>query len=347
MLQTRLTPDTDFFSRCKPLRRDASMLLRHLSLRVIVLLMSLCLLVGVTAGRPAITHAASNPTKSHIKPFPKMAGVGPLVSVPTHTTSYYESTTGASTLKNQGCNAAKGAKGIVVLDFGEPFLSGSTYGTYLFGGGGFASDGTITTAAEDFVNGAWGCRTSSTNILLAIGTSNYTGDLGGASGSTWNTAGRKWGGLVNNVYNYISSKGYSNKILAAGADDIEVEWASYGQSSNFVSGYNSTASIAFFDYGDDSPGYWTNAQVYYVAYGATDDFALPEIYYNADATQDWEPLSYWACSNEGGPIYFSGTMAEYPTGNTPAEAWADLYDAEGAHTCTAAARSALVYSTNI
>ena len=323
------------------------MRLRHLSIRFIVLLMSLCLLVGVTAGRSAITHAASNPTKGHVKLLPKMAGVGPLVSAPNHTTSYYESTTSSSTLKSQGCSAARGPKGIVVLDFGEPFLSGSTYGTYLFGGGGFASDGAITTAAENFAIGAWGCRTSSSSFTLAIGTSNYNGDLGGASNSTWNTAGRHWGGLVDNVNSYINSRNYSLIMAVSGAGDIEVEWASYGQSSNFVSGYNSTSSLFLFDYGDDTPGYWTNAQVYYVAYGAADDLPLPEIYYNADATQDWEPLSYWACSNEGGPIAFIGTMAESPTGNTPAQAWTDMYNAEGAHSCTAAVRSDLAYSTNI
>jgi hypothetical protein len=345
MFQAQSNPDTDFFSQHKPSQGDVSMRLRHLSIQVIVLLMSLCLLVGVTAGRPAITHAASHPTKGNVKLLPKRVGVGPLVSAPYYTTSYYESTTSASTLKSQGCSAAKGHAGIVVLDFGEPFLSGSTYGTYLFGGGGFASDGAITTAAEDFATGARGCN-SSTSFTLAIGTSNYYGDLGGASNSTWNTAGQHWGGLVNNVKNYVNSKGYS-EIAVSGADDIEVEWASYGQSSNFVNGYNSTSSQFLFDYGDDTPGYWTNAQVYYVAYGAADDLPLPEIYYNADATQDWEPLDYWACTNKGGPMIIVGTMAESPTGNTPAQAWTDMYNAEGAHSCTAAARSDLSFSTNI
>jgi len=315
-------------------------------LRVLILLMSLCFLVGVAA-KPTITHAASQPKKGDVTLLPKRAGSAPLISAPSSTTSYYESTTSVGTLQNQGCSAARGAGGVIVLDFGEPALVSGTYGTYLFGSGGFASDTTLFHAAANFIYGAWNCRTSATNLALALGTSNYYGNLGGASNATWYTAGQQWGDLVNNAQNYSVSNGYDAQIGAYGADDIETEWASYGQSSNFVNGYNNTSARIFLDYGDDTPGYWTNAQVWYVAFGAPDNYPLPEIYYNADATQDWEPLSAWACSNEGGPIDFKGTMSEYPTGNTPAQAWTDMYNAEGTNSCTAAARSFLIFSTNI
>ncbi|GAC1380243.1 MAG: hypothetical protein NVS4B7_12100 [Ktedonobacteraceae bacterium] len=319
--------------------------LRRYLVHTVVLLLSLCLLISATALKPTTTHAATHPTKGDVNILPDSKNVQPFATAPAYTTSYYESTTYYGTLQNQGCSAAHGSAGIVVLDFGEPDYSGGSYGTYDFGGH-FDSDNAIFHAAANFIYGAWNCRISSTNIAVAIGTSNYYGALS-ATSSVWYAAGQAWGNMVNSAQSYSASNGYNNVIGAYGADDIETEWANYTLSSNFVNGYNNTSSRLFFDYGDDTPGYWTNYQVWYVAYGANDNYPLPEIYYNADATQDWEPLSEWACNSGYGAIYFKGTMSEYPSGNSPSTAWYDMYNAEGATSCTAAARSALIFSTNI
>lgn len=327
--------------------------LRHWFVRLVTLLMSVALLVGATS----ITHAATGPnltarqdllvSRLAAKQDPllsKMARVHP--NAPSYTSSYYESTTSPGTLQSQGCSAARGPSGVVVLDFGEPDYASGSYGTYDFGGH-FDSDNTIFHAVANFIYGAWNCHNQYTNIAVAIGTSNYYGALSGSS-SVWYAAGQAWGNVVNQDENYSVSNHYNNQIGAFGADDIETEWANYSLSSNFVNGYNSASSRVFFDYGDDTPGYWSNAQVWYVAWGARANVPLPEIYYNADATQDWEPLSVWACSNEGGAIGFKGTMAEYPYGgNTPDQAWTDMYNAEGTNSCTASARGQLIFSTNI
>lgn len=312
--------------------------------------LSLALLLGLLTFTPSHSFAATTnqAVRNNLVNLSTQAWKGSATfaaSAPAHTTSHYESSTSAATLQSQGCSAAKGAAGVVVLDFGEPDYSGGAYGTYDFGGH-FDSDTAIFHAVANFVLGAWNCRVSSTNLAVAIGTSNYAGGISSTS-STWYTAGQDWGNLVNNEQSYISSNGYNNVIGAYGADDLETEWASYTLSSNFVKGYNNKTSRVFFDYGDDTPGYWTSYDVWYVSYGAAADVPLPEIYYNADATSDWEQLSIWACNNEGGPIHFRGVMTEYPTGNSPATGWDDMYNAEGASSCTAAARSSLIFSTNI
>ncbi len=271
------------------------------------------------------------------------------VAAPAYTTSYYESSTSAGTLQNQGCSAAQGPSGVVVLDFGEPAYSGGVYGTKDFGGN-FDSDDSVFHAVANFIYGAWNCHTSATNIAVAIGTSNYGGWMGSYSTSAWYAAGQQWGNTVNNAQSYSVSNGYNSYIGVIGADDIEVEWASYSLTSNFVNGYNNTSSRAFFDYGDDSggtnPAPWTAYQLWYVAWGAADDYPLPEIYYSADATE-WENMSIWACNNEGGPMGFKGTMAEYPTGNTPSTAYTEMYNAEAGNSCTANALNYLIFSTNI
>lgn len=278
------------------------------------------------------------------------------ITPPKHTISIYEQTVSASTLQQQGCKAAVGPKGLVVLDFGEPAYNNGTYGVGLFPNGTFASDDDVLHAAANFVFGAWSCRTKNTSITMAIGTSNYNGQLG-SNTSQWSSAGMDWGLMVNSVQSYIVNNGYNSQFTAWGADDIEVApsngWATYNETVSFVNSYNNNSPQTFVDYGDDpggvNPSPWTAQELWYVASGATDDVALPEIYYNADATSDWEPLDQWACANEGGAMKIIGTMSEYPYGNSnrPGIAFKDMYNAMGASSCTANARSQLLYSTNI
>jgi hypothetical protein len=113
-----------------------------------------------------------------------------------------------------------------------------------------------------------------------------------------------------------------------------------------VNGYNSTSSRIYFDFGDAAPGHWTNYQEWYIAYGARDNLPLPEIYYNADATYDWEALNLWACSHAGGPMYIRGVMSTF-IGNTPAQAWRAMYQAEASNSCTARTLPWLTFSTYI
>src|SRR5579859_394956 len=330
------------------------MSVRNLHARLVGLLLAAVLLAGAGAFSVHNASAASanqlRKGPGHILPRAVTStSIARGVTAPAYTTSLYESTTYYGTLQNQGCNAARGPSGVIVLDFGEPAYSGG-FGTNDFGGN-FDSDNAIFHAVANFIYGAWNCHTSSTNIAVAVGTSNYGGALGGYSSSSWYTAGQQWGDIVNNDQSYSSSSGYSNYIGVIGADDIEVGWQGYSQSSAFVNGYNNHSSRAFFDYGDDAGGAnpypWTAYEVWYVAWGAADDYPLPEIYYNVDATTDWEQLSIWACNNGHGPIGFKGTMAEYPTGNYPSTAYYDMYNAEASNSCTAGGLGYLIFSTNI
>ncbi len=319
------------------------------------LFVSLCLLATIFAFAPHTAAHAATQAKQPVKkgnmqllprPLTRSANaVSPNVTAPAYTTSYYESTTSPSTLQSQGCKAAQGPAGVVVLDWGEPDASGGTYGAYDFGSA-FVSDDQIFHAVANFVYGAWNCRTSSTNLAVAIGTSNDNTALA-ASTSTWYAAGQAWGHLILNEQNYITSNGYNTIIGAYAADDIETEWASFSLSSNFVNGYNSVTTRVFLNYGDDTPGYWTNYEVWYVSWGATADAPLPEIYYQANANE-WQALNVWACNNEGGPMGFKGTMSQYPYGgNSPSTAFTEMYNAIAGNSCTARNLSYMIFSTDI
>lgn len=320
---------------------------RQLSTRLGALLIILSLLVGFgLLTRQAIHAATPNqtpPRKATQQILPlKTSGARPYVAAPAYTISLYESTTNAGTMYNQGCNAARGAPGLIVLDWGQPvYMGNGVYGTYDFGGAD-VTDTDILHAVANFAQGVWNCRVSSTNIAVAIGESNY-----GSYGGNLYADGQAWGNMVNSVQSFISSNGY-NVIGAYGAGDLETEWNSFSVTSAMVNGYNNTSSRAYFDFGDDTPGYWTNYQVWYVAWGATDSLPLPEIYYTVDATYDWEPLDVWACNNEGGTMYFKGTMSENASGtDSPAQSFNDMYNALGSNGCTANGRSTMIFETQI
>ena len=260
-------------------------------------------------------------------------------TTPSATTSYYESTTDSGTLYSQGCGAGHGPSGVVVLDFGEPWYADGQYGTINFANS-FITDTAILHAAANFALGVWQCSTSPHTTTVAIGTSNYGGNVKYASGESW-------GDMVGSVENYITSNNYTSRVGADGAIDAETEWNSASATYNFVDGYNHGIKNQrwMWDYGDDTPGYWSDEQVWNIAYGEGDERPLPEIYYSADAT-DWLAVAEWACST-GRQMKFNGTIAEYPTGNTPSQAFEDLYNTLGANSCTREDRESMHYSTNI
>lgn len=273
---------------------------------------------------------------------------------PAHTTSIYEKSVSPELFQRQGCVAAQGPAGLVILDFGEPFVVQGRYGTDIFTNT-FVSDDSIARAISNFISEAWICRTSMTNLKIAVGTSNYT--LGLKSDLTaWFDAGYAWGRMVDNLQKFIESNGYAHQLTVYGADDMETDeahhWGTYAETANFVDGYNAATRQLLVDFGDDpggaSPTPWTAEQLWYVASGAPDDVALPEIYYWA-AARDWEALNRWSCINRGQALKIIGTIAEYPSyrSNVPAQAFTQMYSAMGTDSCTTKARSQLVYSTNI
>ncbi len=323
---------------------------RQLSTRIGGVFTGLCILVCVSLLFTSVTHAAATAKK----PVPKKAfeqilprsisrsGTQPNVSAPSYTVSLYENTINATTLYNQGCNAAHGPAGLIVLTWGQPvYMGNGVYGTYNFGGFD-SSDNDILHAVANFAQGVWNCRTGSTNLAIAIGQSNYGGYAG-----NWYADGQAWGNLVNSVQSFVSNNKYTVEGIYAGGD-LETEWNSFAVTSSMVNGYNNTSSRLFFDYGDDTPGYWSDYQVWYVAWGAASNVPLPEIYYTADATYDWEPLDAWACSNEGGTMYFKGTMSENAGGtDSPSQSFYDMYNALSSNGCTAAGHNSMVFETQI
>lgn len=325
------------------------MSIRRQLISLFMLLIIPCMVIGFNALSARISFASSawhGPAKDGAQILPHSLKTS--MSIPANTISLYESTTNSATLYNQGCRAAHGAPGLVILDWGQPvYFGNNTYGTYDFGGHD-DTDAAILHAVADFAQGVWYCRIGSTDIAIGIGQSNYySGYAIPLTTSAWYADGQQWGNMVNSVQSFITNNHYT-VVGANGAGDLEVEWQNFTLTSSLVNGYNSVTSHIYIDFGDASPGWWSSYQLWYVAYGARDNLPLPEIYYNADATYDWEPLDIWACNNEGGPIYFKGVMSEAVHGtNSPVQAFSALYNAEASNGCTARDLSGMIFSTEI
>ena len=314
---------------------------RYIKLCAVVLL---CLSIVGFSGIlvTTVTHAASSSPHNYSNGTP-----------PPSTTSWYKTTLGSATTQNEGCTAAKGATGLIILDYGEPYYSSGSYGTLLTSVNTFASDASIQANVTDFLRGANSCSLTGTNLKIAVGTSNDNSE--GLSTSQLSAAGQAWANIVNASINYIHANSH---ITVYAADDIEVDYSTYAEAKAFIDGYHAGTTALLANYGDDPDGAngdgsshsWTAQQMWYVTSGAPNEVAIPEIYYSANATE-WAQLSAWACNNIGRPVDILGTMAQngYEGSLSPDGAWQTMYNTltQSSNSCVSGSYNHLYYSTNI
>ncbi|KEO82903.1 hypothetical protein [Tumebacillus flagellatus] len=295
---------------------------------------------------------------------PWFANASFAASAPPSTLSHYVTYTDTNTFYNMGCslgtkdkNAGLTYDNIVVLDFGQPLVSGGVQGMSTFGNG-FISMAGVTSAVENYAKGFYTCTGSNpSTVRIVAGTSNYGSYVTSAHGAALAVA-------VNNANSWLSSQGYSNWISAAGGCDMETSWNSASTTKAWANGYNGSHQYGLYNYGDaggcpKSQGGtcnngWTQGDVYYVTWGVPAGFALPEIYNTTgtNATQ-WQQISLWGYLNDSqGKITFSGAMTQYNacagtcsgTDNTPSAGWTQLYNAVNSDSRTA---SSVRWSTDI
>ena len=277
------------------------------------------------------------------------------------TISRYMGTVDTTVTNKEGCDMAQGVSdqaksGIVVLDFGEPFLKGADQGTSMFGSGNpFVSTAQITTAVEGYLDGYALCNQPATNsLILAVGTSNYGGNVTAAHAAAWVA-------MLQTLTSYITTKGYANEKIAA-ADDMETGWGGATTTRTWLDAYVAAAgSIPIYDYGDaggcpegsysagatctaNADGIWSQSDVAYMAGGAGPHvLALPEIYNTSGASaKQWgwigsgavdasKPLTYAAVMTQVGSCGTSCSGLD----NTPADALSLLNAQLASHTQTA------------
>ncbi|MCL4396235.1 MAG: hypothetical protein M1482_15775 [Chloroflexi bacterium] len=295
---------------------------------------------------------------------------------PAATYSRYMGTVDSTTLYNEGCaQAGADQNGIVVLDFGAPRVQSGVYGTRLFGVGGFASTSQIETAATWFLQGYWNCSPSDAHIVLAIGTTNCgqgsgSGPCNPGGGNVSSAHGQAWAQMVGGVNDWITASSYNSKMAAAGANDMEPGWNSPTDTRAWVDGFFSlTPTVALYNFGScDSCPYsscpsctplngWALDDIWYVSWGASGAYPVPEIYLSSGANADqWYRMGVYGFVNHGSSMDFQGTFTQWQacqdvgsgacpyTGNSPSTGWTQLYNALNADART---QQPLNWSTDI
>jgi hypothetical protein len=232
------------------------------------------------------------------------------------TISLYEHTTRQSTLREQGCDAAKrGVGGVVILDFGQPAYNGHTYGTFLFSGA-FAGNKAITKAMLAYAVGYNRClaKGSGLSISLARGTSNYHPHVPSPY-----QAGRRWAREVHRLDKRLAARGISEHVTPAAADDVEPAWdPTFHRTRDFFSGYRDAhTGHVLYNFGSLDGGVgsvWSARQIFFVASGMKYVAAIPEIYNDAMANQ-WAELAHIAKHRYHQPLKFAGVMTTHTSRN--------------------------------
>jgi hypothetical protein len=192
---------------------------------------------------------------------------------------------------------------LVILDYGYPFKSGSTYGVHLVMGevGTFFSINKVIDSAYNFARGYYNATGSDhdSHLRMVIGVNNCCTNV---SLSTYQGHGTAWGQTVNSIRSQITP--YSTQVDVVAGCDIETwgnsypteQWLNnYMAASTCVPGSNNSADGCFYNFGnmtisvsgtscatgESSP--WQACDVWYLSWGAQKNgkrFArpLPEIY---------------------------------------------------------------------
>jgi hypothetical protein len=249
--------------------------------------------------------------------------------LPLVTISQYEHGTVPATLQTQGCNAGKARKvGLVILDFGRPAYKNGAYGTLDFSGV-FQWNVPISKAVEAYISGYMNCRPAGLKGVLSVarGTSDScsNSDMNCCPNGcnieppSFTKAGYAWAVRTNQVEQWIMQHGWRYKVRATAAIDAEPAWdPPYHETGNFLNGFDHTAlhsgwklAPRLWDFGSAEPGYWSNNQLWTVAYGGSGiNHPLPEIYFPGMA-REWEDLSAYAVLHHGGKIVFAGITSQW------------------------------------
>ena len=271
-----------------------------------------------------------------------MHGVSDATTTPRHTTSYYERTASPVTLHLQGEKAGKSdAQGIVILDFGRPaYLDGSN-GTWAYDNT-FISLASITTAVESYVSAYYRYAPSYATLNIAVGTNNSCGTdqpcnniLCGCpdeppSFTAW---GRDLALTVEQIgawaTNVRTQNGFTDDIHIVAADDAEPGFdPGFDNTYDLLEGYAETVDGPYptmVDYGSADPHFWTERQLFKVAYGFRPDVSMPEIYNSSDAAEWLALLRYAKLRHQAVVIY--GVLTGGRGTNSPPTGYAEMLQA--------------------
>jgi hypothetical protein len=265
---------------------------------------------------------------------------------------------------------------LVILNFRQMWIE-EVDGVNVYGVASYNSDyvwvftplNGVENAVKEFITGYYNCSGTDdeSQLTVGVGVSNYgrmntgTYDQDILRATMFNF-GQRFGTMSNTLNTWAVNEGYAGQVYVGGA--IDIEWSSSGGwntpyvTRGWVDGYAaktlSTKGI-YFNFGAcvgcptvPNPNWtyyylnpWTQADIWYVSWGAAPAYPLPEIYLNSGVNAlQWQAISKYGALYEGQRMDFVGPMTQYQAcqvrtsdtscvymDNTPEEGWAQLFDA--------------------
>jgi hypothetical protein len=285
-----------------------------------------------------------HPTPAAANSFPGWAN-SHYVSYSTSLTTQYFYNRGCETGNSTKYRGGGGTNVVVVLDFGTPSVSGSTYGARLWSGttGQFESTTWIADRVKQFGNGFFVCSPANELLTILVGVNSDNGTLSAAHGTAW-------GNMVDSINAWFTGA-IAEQVWSMGAIDIESGFAaSVSKAKAWVNAYSTATDSSFvYNFGAASgcptdasytsvPGYRCSGSsgcvattahcfyqddLWYLSWGCTLCRSIPEIYNTTIKTlpngassdsnaQQWEGLRRYAWFKKGNDdMFLSGSTTQY------------------------------------
>ena len=299
----------------------------------------------------SITASASNAAAKTVTRPLAIAAAPTAPNPPPYTTSRYVTSRDPKTLNTMGCNAAQASSGLIALFWGKPKFVAGVYGTNNIDGNVvplFTSITDIENLTKKWIDGFWRCKTSNSNITLAISTNNF--DLDSLPIGIPSSHGQEWGKLINRLDQYVKTNNYGSALTIYGGSDIEQKvadgWSPANKTIEWVDGYASATNRTFYNFGEFSgPSHqyptwdlqlgWSLEDTWYVSWHGNNQ-PVPLIYNTAGTNaSQWGYLAEWAKIHKNSDMTFMGTMTQMQacatnppcngTDNTPNTGWQQLW----------------------
>ena len=258
------------------------------------------------------------------------------------TSSHYEASVDPGTLNAQGKAAGlASAQGLVILDFGRPAVNGSVSGTMDFDGN-FVSLASIVVATTSYIRGYFASAPPNLHLDVAIGTNNSCGTgqpCGGVvcgckfeppSFAAWGAQQAAAVEQAQSAANVLRNRsGFTDVVTVVAGDDAEPAFdPGYQNTYDLLAGYANAVGgyqPSMIDFGSAEPGFWSNAQLLQIADGFRPNLAVPEVYFNSEASA-WASLISYARSR-GRTITVFGVLTNAPNGLSPQAGYSSLLGA--------------------
>jgi hypothetical protein len=314
--------------------------------------------------------------------FPIIWGPPPPTGLPLFATSYYIQDENRQRLCGPAWLPALGVRDRDLArsagqpgdprSFGQMWLENGVYGVGKFSPyWQFIPLSAVNTAVREYVRGYWVCSGNDfeSQVTVGIGVNNYGRMNTGTSNqevlrSTAYEFGKRFGDLVHDVNVWAVQQGYASQVYVAGANDIEWDstgnWQSSYVTRGWVDGFHERdrGIHIYFNFGACSGcptnitssnlnwtysiGNWSLDDIWFVTWGASPAYPLPEIYLTSGTNaRQWYAISKYAAMQKGARIGYIGPMTQYgacqvrsndygcssgQTNNTPEQGWIQLYN---------------------